>query len=165
MDTNYLVLTDPDDTDLAKTERLPSPASCRSSAARSRPSSFAKPMALTRSASTRRAARSPERVPARRSPSSKTASTPPSKPIWRRSTQYFNIPNPPSFQVINQSGATDNTDIVGEASLDVEWAHAIAPDASIIVYDADNNAGNSIATPVERDAHGVAACRACRSSR
>jgi Bacterial Ig-like domain (group 3) len=62
---------------------------------------------------------------------------------------YFNIPNPPSFQVINQSGATDNTDIVGEASLDVEWAHAIAPDASIIVYNADNNAGNSIATLVD----------------
>jgi Bacterial Ig-like domain (group 3) len=58
---------------------------------------------------------------------------------------YFGIPNPPSFQVINQSGATDDTDIVGEASLDVEWAHAIAPDASIIVYNADNNAGGSIA--------------------
>ena len=25
---------------------------------------------------------------------------------------------------------------VGEASLDVEWAHAIAPGASIVVYDA-----------------------------
>jgi Bacterial Ig-like domain (group 3) len=58
---------------------------------------------------------------------------------------FFSIPNPPSFQVINQSGATDNTEIVGEASLDVEWAHAIAPDASIIVYNADNNAGSSIA--------------------
>ena len=28
---------------------------------------------------------------------------------------YFNIPDPPSFQVINQSGATDNNAIVGEA--------------------------------------------------
>ena len=51
--------------------------------------------------------------------------------------------------MINQSGATDNTDIVGEASLDVEWAHAIAPGASIIVYNADNNAGNSIAILVD----------------
>ena len=46
--------------------------------------------------------------------------------------------------MINQSGATDETDIVGEASLDVEWATR-SPDASIIVYNADNNAGNSIA--------------------
>ena len=57
---------------------------------------------------------------------------------------YFSIPKPPNFTVINQSGATDDTDIVGEASLDVEWAHAVAPDASIIVYNADNNARNSI---------------------
>jgi hypothetical protein len=51
--------------------------------------------------------------------------------------QFFDIPNPPSFQVVDQNGVTtENDSIVGEASLDVEWAHAIAPDASIIVYDA-----------------------------
>jgi hypothetical protein len=49
--------------------------------------------------------------------------------------QYFGIAAPPSFQVVDQNGVTtQNTDIVGEASLDVEWAHAIAPGASIVVY-------------------------------
>ena len=51
--------------------------------------------------------------------------------------QFFNIPDPPSFQIVDQNGVTtQNTTIVGEASLDVEWAHAIAPDASIVVYNA-----------------------------
>jgi hypothetical protein len=55
---------------------------------------------------------------------------------------YFGIAGPPGgLQQVNMSGAQDNTDIVGEASLDVEWAHAIAPGASIVVYNAafDNN--------------------------
>jgi hypothetical protein len=51
--------------------------------------------------------------------------------------QFFGIAAPPSFQVVYQGGVTtQNPDIVGEASLDVEWAHAVAPGASIIVYDA-----------------------------
>ncbi len=51
--------------------------------------------------------------------------------------QFFGIPDPPSFQTIDQNEVTtQNDNIVGEASLDVEWAHAIAPDASIIVYNA-----------------------------
>ncbi len=61
--------------------------------------------------------------------------------------QYFGIPNPPSFQVVYQNGSTTQNDtIVGEASLDVEWAHAIAPDASIIVYDAEYESNNSNAS-------------------
>ena len=51
--------------------------------------------------------------------------------------QFFGIPAPPSFQVVDQNGVTtQNLDIVGEASLDVEWAHAVAPGASIVVYNA-----------------------------
>jgi hypothetical protein len=51
--------------------------------------------------------------------------------------QFYGIPAPPSFKVVDQNGVTtQNTDIVGEASLDVEWAHAVAPGASIIVYNA-----------------------------
>ena len=50
--------------------------------------------------------------------------------------QFFGIPAPPSFQVINATGATTSSDVIAEASLDVEWAHAIAPGASIIVYNA-----------------------------
>ncbi len=49
--------------------------------------------------------------------------------------QFFGIPAPPSFKVVEQSGAELDVDTVGEASLDVEWAHAIAPGASIVVYD------------------------------
>ncbi len=40
--------------------------------------------------------------------------------------------------MVDQNGSTtQNVDIVGEASLDVEWAHAVAPGASIIVYNAE----------------------------
>jgi subtilase family serine protease len=50
---------------------------------------------------------------------------------------FFGIPAPPSFKVVDQNDVTtQNLDIVGEASLDVEWAHAIAPGASIVVYNA-----------------------------
>ncbi len=58
--------------------------------------------------------------------------------------QYFGIPAPPSFQVVDQDGVTTQNDsIVGEASLDVEWAHAVAPGASIIVYNAAYEPGNT----------------------
>jgi hypothetical protein len=61
--------------------------------------------------------------------------------------QFFGIPNPPSFQVVDQNGVTtQNDNIVGEASLDVEWAHAIAPDASIVVYDAAYEPNNATAS-------------------
>jgi hypothetical protein len=51
--------------------------------------------------------------------------------------QFYGIPAPPSFKVVDQNGVTtQNVDIVGEASLDVEWAHAVAPGASIVVYNA-----------------------------
>ena len=61
--------------------------------------------------------------------------------------QFFNIPAPPSFQVIDQNGVTtQNLDIVGEASLDVEWAHAVAPGASIVVYNAAYNPNDQTAS-------------------
>ncbi len=61
--------------------------------------------------------------------------------------QYFGIPAPPSFQVVDQNGVTTQNDsIVGEASLDVEWAHAIAPGASIVVYNAAYEPNNSTAS-------------------
>jgi hypothetical protein len=51
--------------------------------------------------------------------------------------QFFGIPDPPSFQVVSQNNVTTpDPDTVGETSLDVEWAHATAPGASIVVYDA-----------------------------
>ncbi len=61
--------------------------------------------------------------------------------------QYFGIPAPPSFQIVNQNGiATPNNEIVGEASLDVEWAHAVAPGASIIVYNSEYEPNNGVAS-------------------
>jgi hypothetical protein len=61
--------------------------------------------------------------------------------------QFFGIPDPPSFQVVDQNGVTTQNDtIVGEASLDVEWAHAIAPDASLVVYDAAYEPNNATAS-------------------
>src|SRR5271157_3496104 len=61
--------------------------------------------------------------------------------------QFFGIPAPPSFQVVDQNGVTtQDLDIVGEASLDVEWAHAVAPGASIIVYNAAYEPDNGTAS-------------------
>ena len=61
--------------------------------------------------------------------------------------QYFGIPAPPSFKVVDQDNVTtQNVDIVGEASLDVEWAHAIAHGASIIVYNAAYEPDNATAS-------------------
>jgi hypothetical protein len=61
--------------------------------------------------------------------------------------QFYGIQAPPSFQVIDQNGVTtQNLTIVGEASLDVEWAHAVAPGASIIVYNAAYEPNNAAAS-------------------
>ena len=54
----------------------------------------------------------------------------------------FGISAPPSFSVINQSGgsALPSTDSgwAGEIALDVEWAHAIAPMANIVLVEASS---------------------------
>ncbi len=60
--------------------------------------------------------------------------------------QYFGIAAPPSFSVVNEPGAQENVDFIGEASLDVEWAHAVAPGASIIVFNAATNPSTGIAS-------------------
>ena len=61
------------------------------------------------------------------------------------------LPAPPNFLVLNQTGGTDvsgvpnNSNWAGEISLDVEWAHAIAPAANIVLFEA-NDAGNGLYT-------------------
>ncbi len=68
----------------------------------------------------------------------------------------FGLPNPPSFTKVNQEGQTSplpSTDPAGagnyfgnweiEEALDVEWAHAIAPGANIILVEA-NDASNNL---------------------
>jgi len=59
--------------------------------------------------------------------------------------QAFGIPDPPSFQKLAQDGSTnyppqDPTGFAeAEMSADVEWAHALAPGANIIVVEANDN--------------------------
>jgi subtilase family serine protease len=60
--------------------------------------------------------------------------------------QQFGLPDPPSFIKLNQTGGTTlpGTDPAGpgtsnwegEEALDIEWAHAIAPGANIILFEA-----------------------------
>jgi hypothetical protein len=57
---------------------------------------------------------------------------------------YASIPAPPSFTIINQNGATSplpsgNTSWGVEISLDVEWAHSIAPAANLLLVEANSS--------------------------
>ena len=60
-----------------------------------------------------------------------------------RFDQQFGLPAPPSFRIIRPAGAiprynSSNSEMVGwagETSLDVEYAHAIAPGASIVLVE------------------------------
>ncbi len=63
----------------------------------------------------------------------------------------FGIPDPPSFMKLNESGKTTGlpgTDPTGgweaEEALDVEWAHALAPAASIVLVEAASSGGNDL---------------------
>jgi subtilase family serine protease len=63
----------------------------------------------------------------------------------------FGLPDPPSFLKLNQNGGTTlpgtdpagagnpNGNWEGEEALDVEWAHAIAPGANIILFEANSD--------------------------
>ena len=47
----------------------------------------------------------------------------------------YSLPNP-TLTVVNQAGSQTDSDWTVEQSLDVEWAHAIAPGAKILVVEA-----------------------------
>ena len=55
--------------------------------------------------------------------------------------QTMNLPDPPSFAQVNEHGGTNFPAVdpatIDETSLDVEWAHAIAPDANILLVEAN----------------------------
>jgi hypothetical protein len=55
----------------------------------------------------------------------------------------FGLSAPPSFSILNQSGGNQlpsvDTGWAGEISLDVEWAHAIAPAANIVLVEANSS--------------------------
>jgi subtilase family serine protease len=75
--------------------------------------------------------------------------------------QTFDLAAPPSFQVVNQTGGTklpkNNKGWGSETALDVEWAHAIAPGANILVVEAKNDSFASFAAAIDfaRHAPGV----------
>jgi subtilase family serine protease len=50
----------------------------------------------------------------------------------------FGISAPPSFTVDNLGGSTTNAGWAMETALDVEWAHAIAPQANIVLVEASS---------------------------
>jgi subtilase family serine protease len=54
----------------------------------------------------------------------------------------FGLPDPPSFRVVNQNGSSnpnllpiDDPDTAVEIALDVEWSHAVAPGANILLVE------------------------------
>ena len=60
----------------------------------------------------------------------------------------FGLPAPPSFTVKNLGGSTSNPGWALETSLDVEWAHSIAPDASIVLVEAPSSSLSSLLSAV-----------------
>jgi subtilase family serine protease len=73
------------------------------------------------------------------------------------------IAAPPSFKIVNENGGTTlpGTDPQqgweGETALDVEWAHAIAPGANILLVEANSASDNDLFAAVNyaRNASGV----------
>ncbi len=72
--------------------------------------------------------------------------------------QANNLPDP-SLSVVNQAGAVTNPSWDAEESLDVEWSHAIAPGATILVVEAKSDTLSDLmkAVNVARNTPGVAA--------
>jgi subtilase family serine protease len=64
----------------------------------------------------------------------------------------FALKAPPSFTIINQNGGTTlpapDVNWGEEESLDVEWAHAIAPKANILLVEANSNFNSDLYTGV-----------------
>ncbi|MDQ3878378.1 MAG: S53 family peptidase [Actinomycetota bacterium] len=60
----------------------------------------------------------------------------------------FGLPAPPTFKKVNQSGGTAYPSVDAgwamETALDVEWAHAIAPSAGILLVEATSNAWSNL---------------------
>jgi hypothetical protein len=69
----------------------------------------------------------------------------------------FNTPGGPSLTVLNEDGGTSLTGVPNsspggwdvEESLDVEWAHTVAPDANIILFEANSPENSDLFTAVE----------------
>ncbi len=71
---------------------------------------------------------------------------------------YFGLPDPPSFKVLDEFGGTNlpGNDPAGpgfswavEESLDIQWAHVMAPKANIILFEATIPSYNDLLTAVD----------------
>ena len=68
---------------------------------------------------------------------------------------YYGLQDPPNFTVRNQSGGTTlpSNSAIGdwsvEITLDVEWAHVIAPNASIVLFEANSNSSSDLFAAVD----------------
>jgi hypothetical protein len=73
--------------------------------------------------------------------------------------QTFALPAPPNFTIVNQTGGTklpkSDKGWAQEIALDVEWAHAIAPAANILLVEAKNASNLGEAVDYARHAPGV----------
>ena len=57
----------------------------------------------------------------------------------------FGLPDPPSFTIVNMPGAAPtNEGWAEEVSLDVQWSHAIAPGANIVLVAAASNSDDDL---------------------
>lgn len=65
----------------------------------------------------------------------------------------FGLPDPPQFTKVSQTGGTNYPRVDAgwalETSLDVEWAHAIAPGAKILLVEAKSNSLSDLLTAVD----------------
>ncbi|HTU91714.1 MAG TPA: putative Ig domain-containing protein, partial [Gemmataceae bacterium] len=61
---------------------------------------------------------------------------------------YFGLPNPPSFLKLDEYGGTNypslSSDEALETTQDVEWVHALAPEANIILVEYSSGSSNGI---------------------
>ena len=75
----------------------------------------------------------------------------------------FGLAAPPTFTKVNQTGGTSypvvNRGWITEIALDVEWSHAIAPGANLLLVEANSNSPSDLLTAVDyaRHAAGVVA--------
>jgi hypothetical protein len=69
--------------------------------------------------------------------------------------QAFNVAGGPTLHVVNQNGGTSLPVNAGgsgwdlEESLDVEWAHSIAPQANIVLYEANSSGFSDLFTAIQ----------------
>lgn len=62
--------------------------------------------------------------------------------------QQFKLPAPPTLKVVSQTGGSvlpaNNAGWASEIALDVEWAHAVAPEANLLLVESRNGSESSL---------------------